>query len=144
MNECAAIAERWFERTLDSYPAETRTLLRGRQDRFRNPVGFVLKENLNTLAREVLGEMDKGAVEAALDALIRIRAVQDLAPSDALRFITDLSDVINEVSGTVAPSVKVRIDELDRMAVDKYAACLQQIAALRAKERRFRVQCEAL
>ena len=86
------VAERWIERTLASYPAETLSLLSGEQDPFRNPAGHAIRESLTTLARELLGEMDEKAIAPALDALVRLRAVQDFRPSDALRFIFDLRD----------------------------------------------------
>jgi hypothetical protein len=133
------VAERWIERTLASYPAEAHSLLSGELDPFRNPAGHVLKENLTTLARELLGEMDEKAIAPALDALVRLRAVQDFRPSDALRFIFDLRDVVAEVP----QALENRIDELALMAFDQYMACRDQIARLREKELRLRMQYAA-
>jgi len=137
------VAERWIERTLASYPAEVHSLLNSEQDPFRNPAGHVLKENLTTLARELLGEMDEKAIAPALDALVRLRAVQDFRPSDALRFIFDLRDVVAEVTGEVPQALENRIDELALMAFDQYMACRDQIARLREKELRLRMQYAA-
>ncbi|MGD0479373.1 MAG: RsbRD N-terminal domain-containing protein [Terracidiphilus sp.] len=137
------VAERWIERTLASYPAEAHSLLSGELDPFRNPAGHVLKENLTTLARELLGEMDEKAIAPALDALVRLRAVQDFRPSDALRFIFDLRDVVAEVTGEVPQALENRIDELALMAFDQYMACRDQIARLREKELRLRMQYAA-
>jgi hypothetical protein len=137
------VAERWIERTLESYPAEMLPLLGGEQDPFRNPAGHAIKESLNTLARELLGEMDKTAIAAALDALVRLRAVQDFRPSEALRFVFDLRDVVAEVTGEVPQALESRIDELALMAFDQYMACRDQIAGLREKELRFRMQYAA-
>ena len=137
------VAERWIERTLASYPAEAHSLLSGELDPFRNPAGHVLKENLTTLARELLGEMDEKAIAPALDALVRLRAVQDFRPSDALRFIFDLREVVAEVTGEVPRALENRIDELALMAFDQYMACRDQIARLREKELRLRMQYAA-
>ena len=134
------VAERWIERTLASYPAEAHSLLSGELDPFRNPAGHVLKESLTTLARELLGEMDEKAIATALDALVRLRAVQDFRPSDALRFIFDLRDVVAEVTGEVPQALENRIDELALTAFDQYMACRDQIAVLREKELRSRMQ----
>jgi hypothetical protein len=134
------VAERWIERTLASYPAETLPFLSGEQDPFRNPAGHVLKESLTMLARELLGEMDEKAMAPALDALVRLRAVQDFRPSDALRFIFDLREVVAEVTGEVPRALENRIDELALMAFDQYMACRDQIAGLRQKELRSRMQ----
>ncbi len=132
------VAERWVERTLAAYPAEILPFLSGEHDRFRNPVGQVIQESLTTLARELLGAMDNGATAPAIDALVRMRAVQDFSPSAALRFIFDLRPVIAEVCGEVTPQLESRIDELALMAFDRYLACREQIASLREKELRVR------
>ncbi len=137
------VAERWIEQTLASYPAETHALLSGEQDPFRNPAGHAIKGSLTTLARELLGEMDEKAIAPALDALVRLRAVQDFRPSDALRFIFNLSNIVAEVSGEVPQALESRIDELALMAFDQYTACRDQIAGLREKELRFRMQSAA-
>ena len=117
--------------------------LSGEQDPFRNPVGHAIRESLATLAHELLGEMDKEAIAPALDALVRFRAVQNFRPSDALRFIFDLRDVVAGVTGAVPQSLESRIDELALMAFDQYMACRDQIAGLREKELRSRMQCAA-
>jgi hypothetical protein len=137
------VAERWIERALASYPAETLPLLRGEQDPFRNPAGHAIKESLTTLARELLGEMDEKAIASALDALVRLRAVQDFRPSEALRFIFDLREIVAEVTGEVPQALESRIDELALMAFDQYMACRDQIAGLREKELRSRMQYAA-
>ena len=134
------VAERWIERTLASYPAEVHSLLSGEQDPFRNPAGHAIKESLTTLARELLSEMDEKAIAPALDALVRLRAVQDFRPSDALRFIFDLREVVAEVTGEVPRALENRIDELALMAFDQYMACRDQIAGLCQKELRSRMQ----
>jgi hypothetical protein len=138
----AQIAERWLARTVDSYPESARFRFISEADPFRNPVGHALKENLGILAREVLGEMDQRAIKPALDMLVRLRAVQDFTASDALQFIPDLKDTIAEVLGAIPAQLERRIEELARMASDKYSMCRRQIAALRAKEHRFRAQRE--
>jgi len=128
------VAERWMERTLESYPPETSRSLLDEQDPFRNPAGHVIGECLKTLARELLGEMDERAIVSALDAMVRLRAVQDFRPSDALRFIFDLRDVLAEVTGALPRALDSRIDELALTAFDLYTACREQIAGLREKE----------
>ncbi|MFZ0338208.1 MAG: RsbRD N-terminal domain-containing protein [Terracidiphilus sp.] len=134
------VAEHWIERTFASYPAEVHSLLSGEQDAFRNPVGHAIRESLTTLSRELLGEMDVKAIAPALDALVRLRAVQDFRPSEALRFIFDLRGLVAEVTGSLPQALESRIDELSLMAFDQYMACRDQIAGLREKELRFRMQ----
>lgn len=138
-----SVAELWIARTLASYPAATLPLLRGEQDPFRNPAGHVIKESLTTLARELLGEMDEKAIAPALDALVRLRAVQDFRPSEALRFVFDLRAIVAELAEEVPQSLDSRIDALALMAFDQYMARRDQIAGLREKELRLRMQFAA-
>ena len=135
-----AIAERWVERTLSSYPAQALPFLSGEQDPFRNPVGHTLRKNLATLAHELLGSMDKNRIAEALDALVRMRAVQNFSPADAVRFVFGLRAVIQETSGAVSESLQRRIDELALMAFDRYMSCREQIFELRVNELRCRMR----
>ena len=135
-----AIVERWVERTLASYPAETLPFLSGEQDPFRNPVGHNLRKNLSTLAHEVLGTMDKHRIAEALDALVRMRAVQKFGPADAVSFVFGLRAVMQESSGTVSESMQSRIDELALMAFDQYMSCREQLFELRVNELRNRMR----
>jgi hypothetical protein len=134
------VAQRWIERTLASYPADTLPFLSGEQDPFRNPAGHAIRQSLTTLARELLGDMDEKAIAPALDAVVRLRAVQGFRPSGALRFIFDLRDVVAEVKGSLPQALENRIDGLALMAFDQFMACRDQIAGLREKELRFRMQ----
>jgi hypothetical protein len=143
MNTSQAILERWVARTMESYPAQTLAFLSNEKDPFRNPVGHVLRENLGTLVRELLGTMDEGVIAPALDALIRLRAVQDFSASEAVRFIFDLRAVVCEVSGQVDEVLQSRIDSLALAAFDQYTICREQISELRMKENRFRAECAA-
>ena len=134
-----AVVELWVERTLRSYPVETLSFLGGEQDPFRNPVGQTLRKGLDVLTREVLGAMNKDRMMEALDALVRMRAVQDFSPADAVRFVFTLRTAIGEATGAVSESMHSRIDELALMTFDKYVSCREQIFQLRVNELRSRM-----
>jgi RsbT co-antagonist protein rsbRD N-terminal domain len=140
METSRAILERWVSRTIESYPAQMHSFLRSEGDPFRNPVGHAIKENLGTLVRELLGGMDKNAMAPALDALLRLRAVQDFSPADAVRFVFDLRTIVREVSGQVDDLLQSRIDSLALATFDQYMACREHIFELRMKEVHFRAQ----
>jgi RsbT co-antagonist protein rsbRD N-terminal domain len=140
MKTSGDIVERWVEWTLKSYPAEMLPFLSGEQDPFRNPVGRTLRDNLATLVHELLGSMDKDRIAGALDALVRLRAVQSFSPAEAVGFVFGLRAAIGELSGAVPESIQSRIDELALMAFDQYMICREQIFALRIKELRMRAR----
>jgi hypothetical protein len=143
-----AVAERWIEHTLASYPAGAVHGLLGERDPFRNPAGHAIREGLTALARELLGGMDEKAMAPALDAVVRLRAVQGFRPSEALGFVFDLRAIMAETAGAetaaqIPPDLGSRIDRLALMAFDRYMACREQIAGLREEELRKRLQYAA-
>ena len=143
MSANGPIVERWVERTIASYPAEMLPFLSGEQDPFRNPVGHTLRENLATLVHELLGTMDKQAIAPALDAIIRLRAVQSFSPAEAVRFVFELRTAVRETSSAVPESFQNRIDELALMAFDQFMTCREQIFELRARELKLHAQFAA-
>jgi len=132
-----AILEQWIARTLASHPAQAGAILGGEPDPFRNPYGHALRQSLSQLWRQLLGEMDVGALDVALDGIIRIRAVQDMAPSEVLQFLFLLRELIREFSVDYdMKALNDRIDQLILRAFDTYMRCREQIAEIRANEHR--------
>ncbi len=131
-----AIVEQWFARTIEAYPRPTAEFLAAEKDPFRNPVGHNLREALSVLLAEIVGRMDTERMVPALDAIIRLRAVQDFAPSEAVGFIFLLRPILREFGPPRPAMIESHIDQLALMAFDKYMRCREQLAELRAKETR--------
>jgi hypothetical protein len=143
-----SLMERWQHRLFESYPAETAIFLEKEKDHFGNPVGQRLSQGLRGLVQAFLTEMDREEVLASLDEILRIRAIQDFAPSQALAFIFLLKNVIREV---LAPELKggqysqelqeleARIDGLALLGFDVYTQRREQLHEVRANEIRNRV-----
>lgn len=144
MSVIGEIAERWLEKTIAAYPAKARPFLAADLDPFRNPVGHTLHENLTTLVRECLGTMDAQSIELAVDGLIRLRAVQDLSPASALRFIFELRVIALEAGIQLPADFVARVDTIALLAFDKYVACREQVSELRVRELRSRLQIAAM
>ena len=137
------IIKKWRNVIIDTYPADTQRFLRREKDRFANPVGFVIGQQIEGLYDELIkgGESDK--ISACLDSIIRVRAVQDFRPSDAVGFVLQLKTVIREELGGKAPikglsvdlrALEERIDEMALLAFDIYSKCRQEIYEIRVKE----------
>jgi RsbT co-antagonist protein rsbRD N-terminal domain len=140
MSAGEAILEQWIARTIQSYPSSALPFLSGEQDPFRNPVGHTLRQSLTILLEQVQGNMDAGPIASALDAFIRIRAVQDLSASQAVGFVFLLKPILREL----APErdqvgLGERIDQLALLAFDKYMQCREQLADIRVSEGRRRI-----
>jgi hypothetical protein len=130
-----AIVEQWFARTIETYPSQIARSLMNERDQFRNPVGHSLRDGFEILLQQLLGEMDPAQIETALDSIVRIRAVQDFSPSQAVGFVFLLKPIVRELAEQHGLPLDSRIDQLALMAFDKYMQCREQIARIRAEER---------
>ncbi len=132
-----ALLEKWLERTLATYPSQTLRFLHGEKDRFRNPVGHTLREGLATLLDGLTGEMDPAKIGPALESIVRLRAVQDFTPSQAVGFVFLLREILaEEGKGGGSPAVQKRIDELALLAFDLFMKCREEIFEIKAREAR--------
>jgi hypothetical protein len=144
----SSMVEKWLRLIYASYPAETAIFLKKEKDRFDNPVGIAIAEGIKHLYEALLQEMDTEQVLAALDEIIRIRAIQDFAPSQALAFIFLLKNVIREElakelkSGNLAGELlewESRIDGLGLLGFDVYTKRREKLHEIRVNEIKRRV-----
>ena len=95
-----------------------------------------MKEGLSALVEEVLGGMDPGRVSAALDGIVRMRAVQDFTAGQAVSFVFLLRDVVRTHLGDGEEARRLaerRIDELAVVAFDLFMACREKMYEIRAE-----------
>ena len=139
----SAILERWFDSILETYPSDTKHFLRTKKDRFENPVAHRISSGIEGIFDQIL--KDEKAEEASpfLDKIIRIRAVQDYSPSQALAFIFDLKTLARETvvedthEGQHSEELwrlEQKIDEIGLLALDIYMKCREEIYELRVNE----------
>ena len=129
--------DRWFASALECYSAETIRFLGVEKDPFRNPVGHTLRENLAVLLEQLLGGMDPEPAQAALENILRIRAVQDLTASQAVQFVFQLRPILRKFQAEANYEVlDARIDQLALWAFEEYARCRERLADLRISESR--------
>jgi len=133
--EQGAIAAAWLEATLAAYPPQTSRFLSQEKDRFRNPVGYALRNGLPVLLAELLGGMEAGRITPVLDEIMRMRAVQDFTPSRALSFLFALKPVLRERHASLATAeMDDRIDRLALEAFDLYVECRERMHEIRTRE----------
>ena len=138
-----AIVDRWIGVVLSSYPPDAAVLFRKQQDPFANPIGQSVREGTRGILLAILDGMDPEALRSHLDRILRVRAVQDMAPSQALSFVFALRSVIREVIPELEadPSLRREIvdleDRIDRLALaafDVYAQRREEVGQLRVNE----------
>lgn len=135
MSTLDAIADSWFQKAIEIYPEAARGGMMLSGDRFRNPVASTLRESLAILVKELAGGMIDEQVASALDAIVRVRAVQDCTPEQALSFTEQLLDVIRDRHAEeLFPALEQRLDILALSANRQYALCVNDIARARSRE----------
>jgi hypothetical protein len=144
----SAILDSWLKRALEVYPAESRVFFRNTQDPFSNPIGSTLRGGMEKIYQAILQPADRDQAYSLLDPIIRIRAVQNLSPSQAISFIPLLKESIEEVMGNRTlervsfpewTTLSQKIDWLTLQAFDIYMECREKIHYLRMKEFKNRV-----
>jgi hypothetical protein len=143
----SAIAKNWFDLTAQTYAPDTAEFIKNNKDQFANPVGGAMLNSLKGLLDQLINSMDPEAVTSHLDAIIRIRAVQNFTPSQAIAFILSLKKVLRENltkelrDSRIASELvtfETKIDRLCLMAFDIYMQCREKIFQIRANETRNR------
>lgn len=138
-----AILQGWLREIFGSYMPGTDKFLQNGRDRFANPVGYTISANAGQLLDALIRGDDPGTFHGCLEKIIRIRAVQDFTPSQAVAFMTDLKTVIRDevVDGATKyelldelNELETKIDYLGATAAELYINIKKQIREIACKE----------
>ena len=131
----------WIDRTLDSYSSSG--FFKKSLDTIANPIGANIRDGLTTILDLVLQDADPESYTQSLDQVVRIRAVQDFSPSQAIVPFLELKwvirQVLNDSKKTMHLSLELanldcKIDRLALAAFDKYMECREQLYQVRISE----------
>lgn len=138
------ILKRWTALIFDTYPSDAQRFLSKQKNSFANPVGNTLSREAETFFREFLGEADPEKLAAALDGMIRVRAVQDFCASGAVGFIFFLKHIIREETAREIRENRIplkalldlesRLDDAALAGFDVYMRCKEKLYEIRARE----------
>ena len=134
------VLERWFQAVLATYPEETARFLAGGADPFANPVGHTVREGLGRLYDRFVADVPTSELSAAIDGIVRIRAVQEFTPSAAVGFVYTLRKILREELADAAldPAgqtvLENGVDRLALVAFDVYMQCREKIFEIRVRE----------
>lgn len=139
----AGLVKKWFEGVVETYPADSAAFLRNTAAQFTNPVGYTFSQGLDGLFDALIKGMMPDSVVAFLDSIVRIRAVQDFTPSQAVSFIFHIKKVVREelkteISdrnlGSELAEFDSAVDDLALFAFDLYMKCREKLYDIRARE----------
>jgi hypothetical protein len=131
----------WIERTLDSYSSPG--FFKKSKDQFANPVGSNISMGLTSIYELLLTSAELSAYVQPLDQVVRIRAVQDFTPAQALAPFLELKWVIKQVFSSdketqpLLPQLQALDCEIDRIALaafNIYTECREQLYRNRIRE----------
>lgn len=165
-----AVLEKWQRLTAAVYPVETARFMKSR-DVFANPAGFALSDAMEAvmdyLCNPSKSDRSEGGLswiadggnrsgvgadtpaagdknlDARLDTLVRLRAVQDLTPAAAVSFIFILKGVLREEFSDMLSTpdafkqllaIESAIDDVALSVFDLYARCREKLFEVRARE----------
>jgi len=140
----ASVLERWANLILETYPADASRWIRQGKDRFMNPVGYTMTNEIEALYDGLLQGMATDQLSVHLERILQIRSVQDVSPSQAVAIIPLLKKAIREEikrSGMEDSQVmdewfdlESNIDLLSFKAFDLYTKYREKIHEIRINE----------
>jgi hypothetical protein len=138
------LVEKWIVSVIATYPADSVKFFKNTKDPFANPVGSTIKRSLDLLFTEVIKQkMDPAAVNEAMDPIVRLRAVQEFTPSQAISFIFTIKQLLRkelakqlqeESVEQFLKAVSFNTDEMILIAFDIYGMCREKIYLLRINQ----------
>ena len=141
-----AILKKWFDTVADTYPDNTSSFLKKQKAQFTNPVGYNLAEGLDGLFEALLQGVIPDTVSVFLDSIIRIRAVQEFTPSEAVAFVFQLKKIVRQELGSEVlqqqrmieelTAFDATIDDLALFSFDIFMKCREKIYEIKANEAR--------
>jgi len=135
----ANIVADWIARVLNTY--QESNFFKKQKDRFANPVGAAVSEGLHHIFAVLLEQSEIHAAKDPLENILKIRAVQNFAPSQAVFFLFELKELVRnelvkaKVAG--APDLadfEAKIDALALMGFDLYMDSRERLFQIRIKE----------
>lgn len=135
-----AVAKRWLQDIYGTYAPETAKFLKRVKDPFSNPVGHTLITSTAAICDQICGdEMDADTVCTHLVEIIKVRAVQDMSPAQALSFVFLFKaaarvEIGNDVPAATLEILDHRVDQTALFAFDIYTKCREQMYQLRNQE----------
>lgn len=133
----------WCDAVIGGYPLDTSNFIRNNDNRFANPVGHTINDSFGHILDALLSGSAPETATVFLDNIVRIRAVQDFSPAQAVSFMFILKKVIRDLLAqekTAAPDsaelflLDERIDALALASFNIYMQCREKLYDIKANE----------
>jgi len=136
----ALFVKKWFQATIDTYPAQTSRILGKDSNRFDNPIGAVTHETIEDVFTLIVEDFNQEMLEKKLDPVIRIRAVQAFTASEAVSFVFALKKIGEDIlDDSLIREFDKLVDKIALAAFNRFMKCREEIFLLKATESKRRI-----
>jgi hypothetical protein len=145
-----SLVDSWIDLIFQSYPMETVSFLKKEKDRFSNPIAYQISRGINGIFEALLQDTEKDKLVAALDEVIKVQAIQQFSPSQALAFIFLFKTVVrdhlaeeleDEALSKEYLEFESKIDGLGLLGFDVYMKRREKLFEIRMQEVKASVGC---
>ncbi len=132
--------KKWFQATIDTYPAQTAKVLGKDSNRFDNPVGAITHETITAVFDLIANDFSPESLEQALDPIIRIRAVQAFSAREAVSFVFSLKEIGETLlDAGMTGEFNRLVDQIALASFNRFMKCREEIFLLKATESKRRI-----
>lgn len=136
--------ERWFNLIIEAYPSEAAKLMKNEKNEFANPVGNNIFEGIKGIYEGLINKSKENELFKCIDKIIRITAIQDFTPAEAISLIFFLKKVVRaevkkEYQKEQVPidsllDFETEVDEIALMSLNIYLECREKLYEIRVNE----------
>jgi hypothetical protein len=140
----SSLIKKWFNCVVETYAPETARLLQKESSQFANPVGHTILHGIEAVYDEFLRSADHEKLAPHLDRIIRIRAVQDFSPAQAISFVFFFKKIVRDelhkhlhehrIPESEISAFESRVDDLALLAFNIYMQCRERLYEVRLTE----------
>ena len=137
----AAIEERWLADIYSTYPKNVAEFLEREKDPFANPVGTAFRTSIPAILEAFFNNFASEDICRNLQEIIKIRAIQNFSPSEAVSFVFLLKQSARTVLSTQTGPFKgdlitfdKQVDQIALFAFDIYVKCRESMYEMRVDE----------
>lgn len=132
--------KKWFQATIDTYPADAARVLGKDANRFDNPIGSTTREALESVFEYILEGHSQEIIEEKLDPVLRIRAVQSFTAAQAVGFVFTLKTIGEKLlDKKLIMEFHQLVDLIALAAFNRLMKCKEEIFLLKATESKRRI-----
>jgi len=145
----SSIVSKWIKKILDSYSTESSIFFSNEKNQFSNPVGNIISKNVESIFNEITGNRNFDTITLLLTDIIKIRAIQNFSPSEAVGFVFYLKKIIREELDQEINQQEILdelveleyvIDKTALIAFDLYMQSREKVFQIRMNEANYKLQ----